>query len=80
MRLSTLSRRETASLSSERAEARCEVSYDGLSSFASILASGLRGVVGDTIDATVMLLVLGDTSDTVVFAAIGDGVFSATDE
>ena len=46
-----------------------------------MLASGLKGVVGDTMDATVMLLEAGETTDpTMEFAATGEGVLSATEE
>ncbi len=78
MRLSTLSLRESSL--GDTPDARCELSYDGRSSFASMVASGLNGVVGETIDATVMLLVLGDTRGPALFAAIGDGVLSVTEE
>jgi hypothetical protein len=56
----------------------CEVWFN----LASMLASGLKGVVGDTIDATVMLLVaVGDTElPTFELAATGDGVLSPAGE
>jgi hypothetical protein len=45
-----------------------------------MLASTLEGEVGDTIDATVMLLEAGDTRGPSVFVAIGEGVFSVPDD
>ena len=46
-----------------------------------MLASGLKGVVGDTRDATVMLLELGETTGpTKELAATGEGVLSVTEE
>jgi hypothetical protein len=45
-----------------------------------MLASTLKGVVGDTIDATVILLEAGDTRGPMLFVAIGDGVLSVPDD
>jgi predicted phosphoribosyltransferase len=45
-----------------------------------MVASGLKGDTGDTIDATVILLDDGEANGTALFAAIGEGVLSATEE
>jgi hypothetical protein len=45
-----------------------------------MLASTLKGVVGDTIDATVILLEAGDIRGPMLFEAIGDGVLSVPDD
>lgn len=68
------------SLLTDIADARWEVSYDGRSNLASMVASGLKGETGVTIDATVMLLDVGEARGGGWFAAIGEGVLSVTEE
>jgi hypothetical protein len=41
-----------------------------------MVASTLEGVVGETIEATVMLLVAGDERGPMVLGTTGDGVLS----
>jgi hypothetical protein len=45
-----------------------------------MVASGLKGETGVTIDATVILLEVGEARGGAWFAAIGEGVLSATEE
>lgn len=45
-----------------------------------MVASGLKGETGVTIDATVMLLEVGEAKGGAWFEAIGEGVLSATEE
>jgi hypothetical protein len=47
---------------------------------ASIVASGLEGETGVTIEATVIPVEVGEAKGGAWFAAIGEGVLSATEE